>query len=196
VKARAFGAYQMAWGGATALAAAFWGALAERFGLQAGFAVSALGMLIALLFIGRMRITAFEEELDLSPHHDTPHSETAIPLDAGPIMVQLEFHIPKASKAPFIEAMQDVRRLRLRDGAMRWALFEESVPAEDGHLKFMECYLSSSMGEHIRQHHRNTNADRATLARAFRLDPSGHPRARHLVAVGEEESSFLHWLWE
>jgi len=196
VKARAFGAYQMAWGGATALAAAFWGAVAERFGLQAGFAVSALGMLSVLLFIGRMRITAFEEELDLSPHHDPPHSETTIPLDAGPIMIQLEFHIPEASKASFIEAMQDVRRLRLRDGAMRWALFEEPVPSEDGHLKFMESYLSSSMGEHIRQHHRNTNADREILAHAFRLDPSGRPRARHLVAVGEEEPSFLHWLWE
>lgn len=196
VKARAFGAYQMAWGGATALAAAFWGALSERFGLPVGFAVSALGMLITLLFIRQWRITAFEEEQDLSPHQDTPHSETDIPLDAGPIMVQLEFRIPGASKTAFIEAMQEVRRLRLRDGAMRWALFEEPVPAEDGLLRFLECYLSSSMGEHLRQHHRNTNADREVLARAFRLDPAGRPRARHMVAVGEEEPSLLQRFWQ
>lgn len=196
VKARAFGAYQMAWGGATALAAAFWGALAERLGLPAGFAISAIGMLVVLIFIGRMRITAFEAEQDLSPHQDTPHSETTIPLDAGPIMVQLEFRIPEASRMPFIEAMQDVRQLRLRDGAMRWALFEEPGLAEEGHLRFMECYLSSSMGEHLRQHHRNTNADREILARAFRLDPAGRPRARHLVAVGEEEPSLLQRIWQ
>jgi MFS family permease len=196
VKARAFGAYQMAWGGATALAAAFWGAVAERLGLPAGFALSALGMLVVLLFIGRLRITAFDQEQDLAPHTDTPHSETPIPLDAGPILVQLEYRIPGEHKASFLEAMQQVRRLRLRDGAMRWALFEEPGPADSDSLKFMECYLSSSMGEHLRQHHRNTNADREILARAFRLDPAGRPRARHLVAVGEEEPSLLQRLWQ
>ena len=64
------------------------------------------------------------------------------------------------------------------------------------HLKFTECYLSSSMGEHLRQHHRNTNADREILARAFRLDPAGRPQARHLMAVGEEEPSLLQRLWQ
>jgi MFS family permease len=194
VKARAFGAYQMAWGGATALAAAFWGAVAERYGLAAGFGFSAAGMLVALAFIGRLRIAAFEEELDLTPHTDLPHSETSIPLDAGPILVQLEYRIPAERKQAFQEAMRGVRKLRLRDGAMRWALFEE--PAEAGPLRFMECYLSSSMGEHLRQHHRNTNADREVLARAFRLDPEGRPRARHLLAVGEDEPSLLQRFWQ
>jgi MFS family permease len=197
VKARAFGAYQMAWGGAMALAAAFWGAVAERLGLPAGFALSALGMLIVLFFIGRLHIAVFEEEeQDLAPHTDTPHSETSIPLDAGPILVQLEFSIPERHKESFLEAMQQVRRLRLRDGAMRWALFEDPERTSEGHLKYMECYLSSSMGEHLRQHHRNTNADRQVLARAFRLDPSGRPVARHLVTADEEEPSLFQRFWQ
>jgi hypothetical protein len=153
-------------------------------------------MLLVLLAIGRLRITVLEEEQDLAPHTDTPHSETSIPLDAGPILIQLEFRIPEAHKVPFLEAMQEVRKLRLRDGAMRWALFEEPLPAEDGHLRFMECYLSSSMGEHLRQHHRNTNVDREVLARAFRHDSEGRPRARHLVAAGEGEPSLLQRLWQ
>jgi MFS family permease len=195
VKARAFGAYQMAWGGATALAAAFWGAVAERFGLAAGFAFSGIGMFIVLLVIHRLRITAFEEDQDLAPHTDEPHSETSIPLDAGPIFIQLEYQIPEEHREAFIEAMQPVRKLRLRDGAMRWALFEEPGIVE-GHARFTECYLSTSMGEHLRQHHRNTNADRAILAYAFRLDPSGRPKARHLVAVNKEEPSLLQRLWQ
>jgi quinol monooxygenase YgiN len=170
--------------------------VAERLGLPAGFALSALGMLVVLLLIGRLRITVFEEEQDLSPHQDRPHSETTIPLDAGPIQILMEFRIPENSREAFIEAMQEVRRLRLRDGAMRWALFEEPGQEEDGLLRFMECYLSSSMGEHMRQHHRNTNADREVLAKAFRLDPSGHPKARHLVAVEEEAASLLQRLWQ
>lgn len=196
VKARAFGAYQMAWGGASAFAAAFWGAVAERFGLTIGFALSAMGMLMVLLFIRRLHISAFEKEQDLSPHQDTPHSDTPIPLDAGPILVQLEFRVPVEHREAFVEAMQSVRRLRLRDGAMRWALFEEPGSEDDHPIKFMECYLSSSMGEHLRQHHRNTNEDREILARAFRLDLAGRPMARHLVAVGEEEPSLLQRLWQ
>jgi MFS family permease len=196
VKARAFGAYQMAWGGAIALASAFWGVVAERLGLPAGFALSALGMVLVLLIIGRMRLPAFDEEQDISPHTDTPHSDTTIPLDAGPILVQLEYRIPKENEAPFREAMQEVRKLRLRDGAMRWALFQEPIETSEDVLRFVECYLSSSMGEHLRQHHRNTNADREILAKAFRLDPSGRPMARHLVAAGDEEPSLLQRLWQ
>lgn len=196
VKARAFGAYQMGWGGAIALASAFWGAVGEHLGLPTAFGLSAAGMLVVLVAMGRLRITAFDEEQDLAPHTDTPHSDTAIPPDAGPILVLLEYRISRKNKARFREAMQDVRKLRLRDGAMRWALFQEPVPGEETHLRFMESYLSSSMGEHLRQHHRNTNADREVLARAFRLDPSGHPTTRHLVADNEVEPSLLQRLWQ
>lgn len=195
VKARAFGAYQMAWGGAVALAAAFWGGVAERWGLAAGFALSALGMFVTLFFVARVRITAFDENQDLSPHEEAPHSETRIPLDAGPVMVQMEFRIAEGDRDAFLDAMQAVRRLRLRDGAMRWGLFEEPDASSSGHCRFLECYLSSSMGEHLRQHHRNTHADRETLARAFRLNADGKPQARHLTAADEETPSLIQRFW-
>jgi MFS family permease len=196
VKARAFGAYQMGWGGAIALASAFWGAVGEHLGLPAAFALSAAGMLVVLVAMGRLRITAFDEEQDLAPHTDTPHSETSIPPEAGPILVLMEYRIARGDETSFREVMQEVRKLRLRDGAMRWALFQEPVPGEESHLRFMESYLSSSMGEHLRQHHRNTNADREVLARAFRLDPGGRPAARHLVADTTEEPSLLQRFWQ
>jgi len=195
VKARAFGTYQMTWGGAMALGAAFWGAVAQRMGLPSAFAWSSAGMLMALLLLGRLRITAFDEDLDLSPHQGRPHAPSAIPLDAGPILVHLEFHIPAAKREAFLEAMRGIRRLRLRDGALRWALFEEPDASGENVLKFIESYLSSTMGEHLRQHHRDTAADRAVLAKAFRLDPAGRPCVRHLVSVHEPEASFLPRFW-
>ena len=191
VKARAFGGYQMAWGGAMALGSVFWGAVAQRWGVSAGFALSAAGMLLALPLLGRLRITAFEEEVDLRPHRDEPHAPSAIPLDAGPILVQLEYSILETSREQFLEAMDEVRRLRLRDGAMRWALFEEPDHTQEGRLHFAECYLSSTMGEHLRQHHRDTAADRLVLAQAYRLNPDGRPKVRHMVSVQEPEESLL-----
>ena len=196
VKARAFGAYHMVWGGSMALGAAFWGLLAQHLGVRAGFALSALGMVVALAFLGRLRITAFEDDLDLSPHRDHPHPPTDIPMDAGPILIQLEYLVPAANREAFLEAMQAVRRLRLRDGAMRWALFEEPEPGHPEALAFVECYLHSSMGEHLRQHRRGTEGDRAVLLAAFSLGLEHRPKVRHMVVAGGEEGGLLQRFWQ
>ena len=196
VKARAFGTYQMVWGGAMALGAAFWGEVAVKLGLRTAMGLSAAGMLGALALLGRLRITAFDQDLDLSPHRDSPHAPTAIPLEAGPILVQVEYTVPVAQKETFMEAMIPVRRLRLRDGAMRWALFEEPDQPLEGAVRLQETYLSSTMGEHLRQHHRATAQDRAVLAEAFRFTEGGRPTTRHLVVVEDHDSSLLQKIWQ
>jgi MFS family permease len=196
VKARAFGAYQMVWGGALALGAAFWGAMAERFGLRAALALSAAGMAATLALLHRLRITELDRDLDLSPHRDQPHGPTEIPLEAGPVLVQSEYLVPVEAREPFLEAMAAVRRLRLRDGAMRWALFEEPDRPPDGAARFLETYLNSTMGEHLRQHHRATSQDRAVLAAAYRHTRDGRPSTRHLVVVEDHDASLLQRVWQ
>jgi len=196
VKARAFGTYHTVWGGAMALGAAFWGVVAVHLGLRTAMALSAAGMLAALALLGRLRITAFDQELDLSPHQDSPHGPTAIPLEAGPILVQVEYAVPHADKEAFLAAMTPVRRLRLRDGAMRWALFEEPDQPPAGTIRFLETYLSSTMGEHLRQHHRATAQDRAVLAEAFQFTEGGRPGTRHLVVVEDHDPSLLQKIWQ
>lgn len=196
VKARAFGTYHTVWGGAMALGAAFWGELAVHVGIRWAMGLSAAGMLAALAVLGRLRITAFDEVLDLSPHQDKPHEPTAIPPEAGPVLVQMDYAVPRARRAAFLEAMEPVRRLRLRDGAMRWALFEEPDRPADGMAHFLETYLSSTMGEHLRQHHRATAQDRATLATAYVHAEGGRPHTRHLVVVEDHDSSLLQKIWQ
>jgi len=196
VKARAFGIYQMVWGGALAVGAAFWGAVALELGLRFAMGLSAAGMLGALALLGRLRITAFDQDLDLSPHRDAPHGPTAIPLEAGPVLVQMAYEVRPECRAAFLEAMDPVRRLRLRDGAMRWALFEEPDQPRDTPVRFLETYLSSTMGEHLRQHHRATAQDRAVLAGAYSLAEGGRPSTRHLVVVEDHDSSLLQKIWQ
>jgi MFS family permease len=196
VKARAFGTYHTVWGGSMALGAAFWGEVAVKLGLRTAMGLSAAGMVAALALLGRLRITAFDQELDLSPHRDAPHSPTSIPLEAGPILVQMEYRVPAGRKAAFLAAMEPVRRLRLRDGAMRWALFEEPDQPADTPVRFLETYLSTTMGEHLRQHHRATAQDRAVLAVAYVLTEGGRPSTRHLVVVEDHDSSLLQKIWQ
>lgn len=196
VKARAFGTYHTVWGGSMALGAAFWGWIALHLGIRTAMGLSAAGMVTVLALIGRLRITAFEEELDLSPHRDKPHGPTAIPLEAGPILVQMDYTVPLEARAGFLAAMVEVRRLRLRDGAMRWALFEEPDRPQDGSVQFLETFLSSTMGEHLRQHHRATAQDRALLAKAYLHCHGGQPATRHLVVVEDHDSSLLQKIWQ
>ncbi len=190
VKARAFGAYITTWGGAMALGAAFWGAVAQRVGLVRTFGIAAAGMVLVLLLIGRLHIEALEHQVDLSPHREEPHPAAPIPPEAGPILVSLEYRIPQEKAAAFRKAMGEVRRIRIRDGAVRWSLFHEP-PSLDGTQVFLESYFSSSWGEHLRQHHRATVEDRVHIAAAYRLDPHGRPIVRHMVAAVEEQSSLL-----
>lgn len=191
VKARALGVYITVWGGAMAIGAAFWGWVGERWGLSAAFTASACGLLLVLLVTGRLKVQALHEEMDLSPARAYPHPPEPIAAGEGPILTVLEYRIPPEQGAAFREAMRAVRRIRIRDGAVRWSLFHDRGHPQASELRFVESFLSSSWGEHLRQHHRATMEDREVLARAYKLDPEGRPRTRHLVAAWEEEGTFL-----
>ncbi|HEU4951788.1 MAG TPA: MFS transporter [Holophagaceae bacterium] len=196
VKARAFGCYTMSWGGSLALGAAFWGAVGSRFGIRAAFLASATGLLVALLLVHRLRIEALEHEPDLSPHRAAPHPDAGMDPEAGPILIQLEYRIPKERCDEFRAAMREVRRIRKRDGAIRWSLFEEPAAGDEASVAFQESFVSSSWGEHLRQHHRATVEDRGIFAAAYRLDPEGRPRIRHLVAAWEDQETLIDRIWE
>lgn len=189
VRARAFGAYIATWGGGLAVGAAVWGLVAEHAGLPATFAAASGAMIASLLATRKLRIAALYQELDMRPIREAPHPPAPIPLERGPILVHLEYAV-KASDAPaFREAMQGIRRIRIRDGAVGWALFEEPASTGTASIAFIETFVSSSWGEHLRQHHRATVADRAVFTAAYGFTPGGRPRIRHLVASWDENET-------
>jgi MFS family permease len=191
VRARALGVYITVWGGAMASGAAFWGVVGERWGIHVAFAAAGVGMLLMLAATARLKIEALHHPLDLSPHHLQPHSPGPVDPAAGPILTVLEYRVPEAHKAAFREAMREVRRIRNRDGAVRWSLFQDLVPPDPGQVRFVESFLSSSWGEHLRQHHRATVEDRAFLRSAYALCVEPKPRVRHLAAAWEGRDSIL-----
>ena len=78
----------------------------------------------------------------------------------------------------FAAAMRGVRVLRLRDGAYRWGLYNDSaVPT-----RFVETFVVESWAEHLRQHERVTVADREVerTVRAFHTGATP-PTITHLI---------------
>jgi quinol monooxygenase YgiN len=98
-------------------------------------------------------------------------------------MVTVEYRVDPSRVAEFSRAMQALRRVRRRDGALSWGLYEDS--ASPGLM--LETFVLESWLEHLRQHERVTHTDHALqdeVAR-FHLGP-GKPVVRHLVAPARE----------
>jgi hypothetical protein len=168
----------------------------EHRGIHTAFALAGMGMLVMLAATARLKIQALDEPMDLSPHRLKPHAPESIQPDEGPILTVLEYHVPEERKAAFQEAMRGVRGIRIRDGAVRWSLFHDLAQPEPGQIRFIESFLSSSWGEHLRQHHRATVEDRAIFRKAYELGIETKPKIRHLVGAWEDQRSFLDRIFE
>ena len=180
VRARALAVYLLVFFGGYALGAFAWGALASRIGLSDAFAVAGGVLLVTTVASGRYRLSP-HASLDLSPslHWPEPILRGYGPEDiARPAKVTVEYRIDPSRTAEFLEAIRDQRRMRLRDGALRWDLAADA--AEPG--RFVESYDVESWTEHLRQHERVTVNDRKVEERVqrFHLGPEAL-RVRHFL---------------
>jgi MFS family permease len=183
VRARALALYLLVFFGSLAAGAATWGALAERVGLKATLFTAAAAMLVGLAAAPFFPLRG-GEGLDLNPslHWTDPTFVQEPHPEHGPVLVTVEYLIDPARAAEFARAMQDVKRIVRRDGATRWGLFADT--AQPG--RYLETFLVESWAEHMRQHARVTNEDRAVQAhaRTFHVGDTP-PVVTHLVAEGQ-----------
>jgi hypothetical protein len=75
-----------------------------------------------------------------------------------------------------------VRRVRRRDGAYQWGIFRDTEVPE----RYLEMFLVNSWAEHLRQHERQTQADRELEGRIYSF-LSGEPIVRHLIHTYSSE---------
>ncbi len=138
-------------------------------------------LLVGLLAVVRYPLHV-KEDLDLSPslHWSDPMVVSEVPPEHGPVLVTVEYLIDPARAAEFGHAMKGVERVLRRDGATRWGLFAD--PARPG--RYLETFLVESWAEHMRQHARVTNEDRAAeeQVRTFHVGDNP-PVVTHLVAA-------------
>ncbi len=189
VRARALAIYLLVFFGGLACGSAIWGAVATRLGTSRALLSAACAMMLTLLAALRYRLMA-GESLDLNPslHWSEPTVVSEPHPEDGPVLVTVEYLIDPGRAEGFHEAMREMRRILRRDGAMRWGLFNDQ--AEPG--RYLETFLVESWAEHMRQHARVTNADRAIQdrARSFHLGPEP-PVVTHLIAEKVSEKRRL-----
>lgn len=109
-----------------------------------------------------------------------PHLTVAMPIDpeSDPALITVEYWISLGKAGEFVGAMAQMRRIRLRDGAVFWGLFVD-VNRPD---RFVEHFVTETWVEHLRQHERMIASDVVyeSHARSFHLGDA--PAATHLIS--------------
>lgn len=180
VRARGLAVFLASFMGTVAGAAAFWGKIASLTSLSETLVYAAVVGTIGLV-LGvplNMRRYASADPTLVTPVPD-PSVPFTIEQDQGPVLVEVRYEIEPDDADTFAAAMQPVRRLRLRNGAITWGLFQDT---EDERL-FVEVFVDESWLEHLRQHRRLTRGDMEVLAAAFRYHRGEErPRVSHRIA--------------
>jgi MFS family permease len=172
VRARGFAIYTVTFMGSQTAGALIWGLAAQRAGLRPavlGAAAVGLAGVVAGVF-WRLPETG---HLDPSPAAYWGEARLAIEPepDTGPVLVAVNYTVATEQQAPFLEAMSQLRRSRLRTGASRWELYRDGAQPN----RFIELFRVPSWEEHLRQHEgRLTGTDRVVeeAALAFSDPPA------------------------
>lgn len=180
VRARGLALFWVVFMGGMAAGSALWGQVASWIGIPYALTLAALGALLGVPATWRYRIGQHDIN-DLSPslHWPTPLLADELESDRGPVMVTVEYRIDPQQVGEFTLRMQQMRRIRRRDGAFMWELFHDIERPE--HM--VECFMIESWLEHLRQHERVTVTDRDIMEkiRAYHRGAES-PKVTHLVA--------------
>jgi MFS family permease/quinol monooxygenase YgiN len=180
VRARVMAVYLLVFFGGLAGGSAVWGFAAARVGVSTALLFAAVGLLIGLLASWRYRLVG-DEDLSLAPSMHWPEPVVMIDAqpDEGPAITVMEYRIDPKTADEFLLAMKEMKRIRQRDGAIRWNLSRDTADPE----RYVETFVTESWAEHLRQHERVTAEDREAEQRAlaFHLGPEP-PKITHLIA--------------
>lgn len=178
VRARVLAVFTLVYMGSFALGSAAWGGVAQHRSVPLSLVYSGFGTIgsaVLALFAGLPDSTA-----DLSPwnHWRMPVIVKELNEEhlAGPVLVTIEYTVIEDQQSKFLRAMRHYGRVRRRDGAYQWGIYRDIEVAH----RFVEVFLVHSWAEHLRQHERQTKADRVLEERVYSY-VANEPKVRHLL---------------
>lgn len=167
VRARAIAIYQTCFFAAMAAGSAIWGKAGEVIGITGALGLcAALAAASAILVRGWLLdpAPAVEAADVVLPRPEAPAAELSALLagQSGRVMEVVRYVIPEADRDAFLHAMEEVRRVRLRNGALAWRLLEDVAHPE----RWIELWAVENWTEHLREETRMGEHDRAAVAAA------------------------------
>jgi hypothetical protein len=184
VQARALGAYQMIFAGGMAMGGVIWGFIAEHVSTSKSLLFACAGLALTLPLSLRFHVMRGVQP-DLSPYSYTlpaPKLNAEREDSEGPVRVSIDYHIDPREYAVFTQAVHRLRDVRLRDGAIRWGVYQDA--SDPGHIN--ETFVTESWLEYLRQRERFTASDRQILERVWSFHRGTEPpRISHMFYAKE-----------
>jgi MFS family permease len=177
VRARGLSMFNIVFAGGQAGGALAWGLVAQAWGLVPAFLAAGVLMAVgaATVIVWPLRDVSGWDR-DLAVYWPEPELAEEADPDEGPVLVTVRYVVRPDRVAEFLDAIDGVRRSRLRTGATSCAIYRDgSDPAV-----YLEVSQYPTWGEHLRQHYgRLTGTDRA-LEDAVRDHLVCAPEGAHL----------------
>jgi len=178
VRARVLAIFTLVYMGSFALGSAVWGGIAQHRSVRLALIYSGFGTVVSAILALFVRLP--DSTADLSPwnHWRMPVviKEVSDEIQGGPVLVTIEYSVVAEQESKFLKAIRQYSRVRRRDGAYRWGIYRDVEVAN----RFVEIFMVHSWAEHLRQHERQTEADRALEERVNGY-VVGEPKVRHLL---------------
>lgn len=186
VRARGLGVYITVFFGAVTLGSTIWGQVASATDVPTALLIAAGGGAVVGILAVTVKLPAGSVDLTPSLHWPEPATAAPMPGERGPVMVEISYRVAEANRRAFLGAVEALARVRKRDGATSWQVFEDAEDRE----RFVEVFFTPSWLDHLRQHERVTKADETiqAAANAFHIGPEP-PKVRHFIAASAHDES-------
>jgi MFS family permease len=188
ITARALSLYMMTFQGGMALGSILWGYIAEHSQTNIALAAAAAGLFLTLPVVNRFKILQGPIP-DFSPYQFRRPAPSLVGIAAsepdpneGPVRISIDYRIPIDCYAEFTHAIHELRGVRLRDGAFRWAVYRDA----DDPTHLNETFLMESWIDYLRSRERTTAADTAIRDRVYAMHQGeDKPRVTHQIYARE-----------
>jgi MFS family permease len=161
-----------------ALGAWVWGEVAVATSLRAGLAIAALFSLTTLL-VARWLPVSIAQAGSLDPHGVSGLGPPAVALDpaSGPIVVTIEYRVRPDRAGDFMRVINELGRIRRRDGARRWSVCQD---LDQPHI-WVERFESPTWTDYQRRLTRPTTGDQGIREQLKELVEDERGTARRLI---------------
>ncbi len=179
VTGRMLATYQTVAYAGISLGSWWWGKFASAQGLRESLTLAGIAALVSLAAARWLPVSVAQiGSLDPRARADVNPPSVEIHPASGPIVVTIEYRVPAENAAEFVAVINDLGRLRRRDGARAWSVCQDL----DATNLWVERFESPTWLDYLRWRTRPTESDQAVRERVARLIVGEHGSVRRLVA--------------
>jgi predicted MFS family arabinose efflux permease len=178
VTGRMLATYQTVAFAGIALGSWWWGEFATAQGVRESLALAGVSSLVSLA-AARWWPVSVAHLGSLDPRADVQASLPSVEIHpaSGPIVVTIEYCVPRENAAEFVAVINELGRLRRRDGARGWSVSQD-IDATD---LWVERFESPTWMDYLRWQTRPTESDQVVRERITRLIDGEQGSVRRLV---------------